>query len=150
MDTNKIAGKDVAVYISDSVLGTFPVGCDDTCDIEVTTSMITTTTKCSKDPVTGILWDEIVPNINGLKITGSGLVPLSNSAGYDEYSFQQLASAQFGQKKVYVTWGIAGTNLFYGADGYITTSKATAAYNDVVKYNYTIQVTGKPTTNSIS
>lgn len=147
MDTNKIAGKDVAVYMGD-----YPIGCDDTCDIEVSTSMITATTKCSKDPVTDVIWDEVLPNINSIKITGSGLVPFStdSAGGYDEVSFQQLAEAQFVQLKVYVTWGIAHTNLFYGADAYITTSKATAAYNDLVKYNYTLQITGKPTQNSIS
>lgn len=150
MDTNKIAGKDVAVYVSTSQGGTYPVGCDDTCDIEFTTSTIDATSKCSKDPVTGVVWEETVPNINSGKITGNGLVPLSNSAGYDEYSFQQLVSAQFAQRKVYVTWGIAGTSLFYGCDGWLTTNKATAAYNDLVKYNYTIQLTGKPVTNAIS
>jgi hypothetical protein len=142
---DKLKGKDIIVMI-----GAYPIGCEDTCDIEVSTSTMTATSKCSKDPATGVVWEEILPNINSMKLTGAGLVPMSTSNSYDSYSFQQLMGAQFAQLKVYVTWGIAGTNLFYGADAYLMTNKATAAYNDIVKFTYTIQITGKPTTSAIS
>jgi len=144
MDLIKVRGKDIIITVNGMA-----IGCDETCDIEVSSSMITTTTKCSKDS-NGNIWEEVVPNINSVKFTGNGIVPFSTSAGYDENSFQQLASAQFRQLKCYVTWGIAGTNLFYGMDGYLTTNKATGPYNDVSKYNYAIQGTGPITTAAIS
>ncbi len=72
----KIKGKDIGFFIDGIV-----VGCSEDCDIEITTSMITTTTKCSKDS-NGILFEENVPNINSIKFTGNGNVPASTSAGY--------------------------------------------------------------------
>jgi hypothetical protein len=152
MDTVKIPGKDIFVYISDSVEigGTYPIGCDDTCDIEITTSMIDTTTKCSKDG-NDVLWNEVLPNINSVKITGSGLTPLLNSAGFDEVSSQQLILAQMKQLKVYVTWGLANTfGMFFGANAYLSTTKVTASVKDVVKYNYTLEITGPIGTSAIS
>lgn len=140
----KIKGVDVVVYI-----GNVPVGCEDTSDIEISTSSITTTSKCDKDS-SGVLWETNLPNINTVKFTGSGMVPFSTSAGYDEFSLQQLALAAISQQKIYITWGIQGTNLYYGMDGYLTTVKGTAAFNDVVKYNWTVNGTGKITTHAIS
>lgn len=140
----KIKGKDIAITLNGYV-----IGCSEDGDIEVSTSIITTTTKCSKGS-NGVIWEEILPNINGMKFTGNGNVPVSTSQGYNEYSFQQLAGAQFAQLKVYVTWGIAGTNLFYGADAYLLTNKLTSPYNDVAKFSYELQVTGPPTTAAIS
>lgn len=148
-DVTKIAGKDIAVYVSIAGVGSYPVGCDETCDIEVTTSTITTTSKCSKD-ANDILWEEIVPNVNSVKVTGQGLIPQLATAGYDEVSSQVLASAQFKQQLIYFTWGISGTNLFYGMNGYITTIKDTGDYKDVAKYNYTIMGTGPINTFPVS
>jgi hypothetical protein len=145
MDTTKVRGVDIAVYV-----GNVPVGCDETCDLELTSSMVTTTSKCSKDPVTGVIWDEVIPNINSVKVTGSGLIPMLATAGYDEVSIQQLALMQINQTLIYFTWGIAGTNLFFGMNGYITTTKGTGDYKDVAKYNYTIQGTGKINTFPVS
>jgi hypothetical protein len=144
MASIKIRGKDIAITVNGII-----VGCSEDGDIDVSTSMITATTKCSKGP-NGVIWDEVLPNINSMKFTGNGNVPVSTSAGYSEQSFEQLASAQFAQLKVYVTWGIVGTNLFYGVDGYLTSSKLTSPYNDVAKFSYEIQATGAPTTASIS
>ena len=56
MDNTKIKGKDITVFASGVVPGrTYPIGCDETCDIEFTTSTIAVTSKCSKDPITGII-----------------------------------------------------------------------------------------------
>lgn len=142
--SEKIKGKDIAFFVDGIV-----VGCAEDCDIEITTSMITATTKCSKDS-NGVLWDEVLPNINSVKFTGNGNVPTSTSNVFDEYSFQQMASAQFAQLKVYVTWGIAGTNLFYGMDAWLTSNKLTSPYNDVAKYSFEVTGTGKITTSAIS
>lgn len=137
MDTTKIRGVDIAVYV-----GNYPVGCDETCDIDITTSVITTTSKCSKDG-TGVLWEEILPSINSIKISGSGLIPMLATAGYDEVSIQQLALMQFNQTEIFVTWGIVRTNLFFGTNAYVINMKATGDYKDVAKYTYSFQGTGK-------
>lgn len=150
MDNTKVRGKDITVYISGAVTGTYPIGCDEMADIEFTTSTIAITSKCSKDPITGIIWDEITPSINSWKVTGQGLIPMLATAGYDEVSAQQLAIAQFKQTLVYVTWGIAGTNLFFGGNAYLTTVKATGDYKDVSRYNYVLMGTGPVQTYAVS
>lgn len=150
MDNIKVKGKDIAIFISQGGVGSFPIGCDETCDIEFTTSTISVTSKCSKDPITGIIWDEIVPSINSVKISGQGLIPVLATAGYDEFSAQQLALAQFKQALVYITWGISGTNLFFGINAYLTTVKATGDYKDAARYNYTLMGTGPINTFAVS
>lgn len=140
----KIRGKDIAFWINGIV-----VGCAEDCDITITTSMITTTTKCSKG-ADGVVWDEVVPNINSVKFTGNGNVPASTSSGYSLNSFQQIALLQFSQTKVYVTWGITGTNLFYGMDAFLSSDKLTSPNNDVAKFSFEAIGTGKITTSAIS
>ncbi len=140
----KILGKDISITANGYV-----IGCAEDGDIEISTSMITVTSKCSKGP-NGVIWEESLPNIISMKFSGGGFVPVSTSAGYDEYSFQQLALAQFSQVKVYVTWGIAGTNLFYGIDGYMSNVKLSSSFNDAAKFTYEITATGIPTTAPIS
>ena len=138
-----IKGKDISFYVNGYVLG-----CAEDVDIEITTSMITTTTKCSN--VNGVLWEENLPNVNSIKFSGNGNVPQSTSQGYDVYSFQQLALAQFQQLKVYVTWGIAGTNLFYGMNAYLSSNKLSSPVEDVAKFSFDATGTGAPTTAAIS
>lgn len=139
-----IRGKDISFYANG-----YLVGCAEDVDIEITTSMINTTTKCSKDE-NGVLWETNLPNVNSIKFSGNGNVPISTSQGYDMYSFQQLALAQFSQLKIYVTWGIAGTNLFYGMNAYLSSNKLTSPVEDVAKFSFDVTGTGKPTTAAIS
>lgn len=139
-----IRGKDISFTLNGYV-----VGCAEDVDIEITTSMINATTKCAKDG-NGVVNEVNLPNVNSYKFSGNGNVPQSTSQGYDVYSFQQLALAQMQQLKLYATWGIPGTNLFYGMDVYLTSSKLTSPVEDVAKFTFDAVGTGPITTAAIS
>lgn len=141
----KINGKDVAVYIDG-----YLIACAQNVEITVNTTTTETTSKCSQDN-NKVLWQEIMPVMNSMEFTGDGLIPTLSSAGYDVYSFQQLSLAQFQQKKVYITWGIpAQQGLYFGINGYITTSGSAAPFDNVATFNFTVQSTGIPNTYPFS
>lgn len=142
---DKISGKNIVVSI-----GALPIGCLKQASFEVTTSMIDATTKCSVDS-NGVLWAENVPNINSWSSSGNGLQPVVNSGGQpDEYSMQQLLSAQFQQTKVYITWEDASGQFFYGGDAYISTTSTDANFDDLTSFDYEITGTGPISTIPVS
>jgi hypothetical protein len=145
MATPKVKGKNIAVSVNGHV-----IGCDKTCSISFTTSTLDSTTKCSNDTVTGVMWAENNPNINSAQITGNGLVPLKNSAGTDPYSLQELANLQMNQGAVGVTWTSADGKIGYYATGWITSLKSDAGYDAELTYDYTIDINGKVSVTPLS
>lgn len=142
--TTFIEGKNLIVTV-DGV----PIGCDKSTNLEVTTAMYDTTTKCSQ--TNGVLFQEQVPEVISTKMTGNGLVAIVTSAGLPhEVSAKYLLDAQYTQLKVYATWADAGNNIFYGADAYFTSLKVGANFNEVATYDYTLETTGAVLTIPVS
>lgn len=139
-DIRKLNGKDLIVYNSGHM-----IGCDTECSVEVSTSMSDATSKCDKD-ANGVMFQNQVPSINSLKVSGQGLIPVppSSATTTSTQSADDLIKLQLAQTKLYITFKSldSGIPLLYGFNAYITQIKVTGNHKDVAQYTYEFVSTG--------
>lgn len=141
-----IQGRNFLIYVNG-----IPVGCSKTANLEITTAVANSTTKCDVDPVTNALWTHNSPEENSFKFTDSGTIPVQNSAGMaTEHAAQAMANFQIAQTLVYAQLQDTLTGLWYGGNGYVTSCKISGETTADATYDITIDGTGALTNLPVS
>ena len=139
MATTYIQGRNFIVYN-----GTTPIGCAKTNTAELTTATSDATTNCDV-AADGTLWQRNVPQKNSFKITVNGLMPVQNSAQMlTQQTGLALMKLQAAQTLLYFTFqDPAAGGLWMGGNGYITSTKLSAATDQEATFDVTFDGDGK-------
>lgn len=141
MAQDRIFGKDVMIYVESlSTPGTFyPIACSTNCEISLSSTFLNVT-----DATSGVFLEVIPDQISGT-MSGVGLVQINK----DRQIFS-IVEYILARQKVVVRFKVDAattvspnvTTKRIQALGYFNASSIQAAYGDISRYNYSIQLTG--------